>query len=169
MFKKLRERIEVKAEQKGTKIIFNHFMDAGVKNWHTTLMGIIEAVILACIPIVYTGDFDVKTQWPFLLAAIARAVSGYLAKDATGNDKETAIANVFGAVADNIPNLAPKTIVQANGVKITAGPFFTGDADNATTHEQLTNAVREAAMPNINTQSDIAVAVDKVVTKKTGI
>ena len=51
-----------------------------MKNWKTTLMGIVLASMLAVQPLA-DGDVNLKKDWHRFVLAISIAVFGYFAKD----------------------------------------------------------------------------------------
>jgi len=95
MFNKLRAKLKVKAEQKAVAIIVKHVqkqldMKTTNNSWKSTLTGAIGAVFVACLPLIQTGTFDIKKDWPYLVGAAGTAFFGYITKDAdkTGLPKE---------------------------------------------------------------------------------
>lgn len=52
-----------------------------MKNWKTTIVGILGAIFTACLPLIQTGAFDIHKDWPSLIQAAGIALLGYLAKD----------------------------------------------------------------------------------------
>ena len=85
MLNKLRQRLKVKAEQKVVKVVVNHIQkQAGMKNasYKTTIVGVLGAVFIAALPVIQTGSFDFKKDWPNLVAAAGSAALGYFSKDA---------------------------------------------------------------------------------------
>jgi hypothetical protein len=54
-----------------------------MKNWKTTLTGIIGAIWLVAEPIIKKGDFNIKTDWPQLVGAILIGIGGAVSHDAT--------------------------------------------------------------------------------------
>lgn len=55
---------------------------AGLYNWRTTLIGLVEAIAFAAWPIIKGQNFNIRTEWPYLVMAILAAARGVLSKDA---------------------------------------------------------------------------------------
>ena len=51
-------------------------------SWKTTLTGALGAIFLAILPVIQTGTFDIKKDWPYLVGAAGTAFAGYISKDA---------------------------------------------------------------------------------------
>jgi len=49
-----------------------------MKNWRTTLVGAITAIVIAVAPVLETGNIS----WKAIIVAALVAIGGYLAKDA---------------------------------------------------------------------------------------
>lgn len=62
------------------------------KSWRTAIMGYAGAVFFAIEPILQNGNFNIKRDWPNLVAAGGAALFGNVAKDAkvTGPTNEQA-------------------------------------------------------------------------------
>jgi hypothetical protein len=52
------------------------------KNWRTSILGYGGAIFTACMPLLQTGAFDPKKDWPYLVGAAGAAIFGRIAKDA---------------------------------------------------------------------------------------
>ena len=50
----------------------------------TTIIGFILGAVLACIPIFSKEGFNWKSDWPFVIGAIATFLQGRLSKDSNG-------------------------------------------------------------------------------------
>lgn len=72
-------------------------------SWRTTLMGYLRAAIAVIIPIVQDGNFDMNKDWPFLLYAVATAISGRVQKDSDGLTKEESQIVAKQATAGALP------------------------------------------------------------------
>jgi hypothetical protein len=60
--------------------------NSAMKNWKTTLTGIILAILLAVQPLA-DGVIDFKKDWFKFLIAIGIAIFGFFAKDTNTQDK----------------------------------------------------------------------------------
>lgn len=56
-----------------------------LKNWKTTITGIILAIVLGVQPLAETGKFDLRKDWFRYSLAILVAVLGVISKDPTFN------------------------------------------------------------------------------------
>ena len=62
-----------------------------MKNWKTTLFGLIGAVWIAVQPLITTGTFDLSKEWKNLVGAAIVAAFSFVAKDfnVSGNPAQT--------------------------------------------------------------------------------
>lgn len=82
MLKRLTKNIESTAGKTAMKIIYNMLIKyLKSKNMNndtkTTVIGALLAIGIAVRPIVLTGIFNIKTQWPALVGAALVALGGY--------------------------------------------------------------------------------------------
>ena len=82
MLKRLTKSIESRAGKTAMKIVYNKFIKyLKRKNMNndtkTTLIGAVLAIGIAVRPVVLTGTFNLKTQWPALIGAALVALGGY--------------------------------------------------------------------------------------------
>ena len=52
------------------------------QSWRTAITAYAGAIFTACLPIIQTGHFNLKTDWPYLVGAAGAAIFGSVAKDA---------------------------------------------------------------------------------------
>lgn len=81
------------------------------QSWRTGLMGYAGAIFATLLPVIQTGKFNLKTDWPYLVGAAGSAIFGQVAKDAKVSgtpeqkiSEETQIANEALAAAKSTGN-----------------------------------------------------------------
>ncbi|MEJ7829409.1 MAG: hypothetical protein WKF91_14460 [Segetibacter sp.] len=67
----------------------------------TTIMGYVQAILLGLVPVIQKEEFDIRTDWIWLLLAMGRAIAGRVGKDSDSINRKEG-KTVHEVVKENI-------------------------------------------------------------------